>query len=68
MENSLSCFFLLDRPRLLTENGNLIFQCGNNHNIYLRPSVGGGVFVGADNLTFIAEMVSGQWRWQNQYP
>ncbi|PVD35988.1 hypothetical protein C0Q70_02958 [Pomacea canaliculata] len=31
--------------------------CGNNHNIYLRPSVGGGVFVGADNLTFIAEMV-----------
>ncbi|XP_070174131.1 cubilin-like [Littorina saxatilis] len=45
-----------DQPRLLTEDGNLVFQCGNTKSIHLRPSGGGSVYVGADNLTYIAEL------------
>ena len=45
------------RPRLLTENGDLVFQCGNNKNIHLRTSAGGAVYLGSDNLTYIAHLV-----------
>ncbi|BFZ22425.1 hypothetical protein BsWGS_25464 [Bradybaena similaris] len=38
---------LPDQPRIITENGNFIFQSGANHNITFR-SGNGGVFV--DNL------------------
>ncbi|KAL8573028.1 hypothetical protein ACOMHN_010458 [Nucella lapillus] len=48
-----------DQPRLLTENGNLVFQCGNNKNINFRPAPGGNVYIGSDNLTYIAELAKG---------
>lgn len=48
-----------DKPRLLTENGNLVFQCANNKNIHFRTSDGGGIYLGADNLVDIAEMAKG---------
>ncbi|XP_076437271.1 cubilin-like isoform X2 [Babylonia areolata] len=48
-----------DQPRLLTENGNLVLQCGQSKNIYMRPSVGGNVYIGSDNLTYIAQLAKG---------
>ena len=35
-----------------------MFQCGNNKNIHLRTSAGGAVYLGSDNLTYIADLVS----------
>ncbi|CAL1529133.1 unnamed protein product, partial [Lymnaea stagnalis] len=36
---------LADQPRLITENGHLIFQSGTNHNITFRGGESSGIFI-----------------------
>ncbi|XP_053408750.1 cubilin-like isoform X2 [Mercenaria mercenaria] len=44
-------------PRILTQNGHLVFQTGTNHNITFRATNGGFVNVNGDNLAVITQTV-----------
>lgn len=51
-------FLKIHRPRILTENGHLVFQSGTNHNITFRSTNGGNININGDNLAVITQTVS----------
>ena len=46
------------RPRMISENGNLVFSTGDNKEIRLQPSASGRVRVGDQDLTLLLTQVS----------
>ena len=54
---SLILLFIF-RPRILTQNGHLVFQSGTNHNITFRATAGGYINVNGDDLAVITQTVS----------
>ncbi len=51
-------FLLFCRPRILTQNGHLMFQTGINHNITFQSSNGGYINVDGHNLNAVVQIVS----------
>ena len=45
------------RPRIVTQDGNLVFQTGANHNITFRSSNGGRVNIDGMDVKNMAEQV-----------
>ncbi|XP_072307339.1 cubilin [Eucyclogobius newberryi] len=46
-----------DQPRMLSDNGHLVFSPGNNKDICFRPSVSGRVKVGDEDLTLLMTQI-----------
>ena len=53
-----TCFLCLFRPKIVSQDGHLIFMTGTNHNITFRPSAGGAINLDGESLQAIVNMVS----------